>query len=124
MRDAKSGAGFSRRQWLGGTFAIAAAARFAPVRAGGNARWSAYATVRDTDQRLALIDPPPLANGSGGDTLRVDPARRAQKLVGFGGALTEASAYVLDKLPRKRRDDVLQRYYDPKDGIGYTLART
>jgi len=124
MRDAKSGAGVSRREWLGGALALTAAARFAPLRAGGNARWSAFATVRGTEQRLAPIDPPPLANGSGGDTLVVDPARRAQRLVGFGGALTEASAYVLDKLPRNRRNDVLQRYYDAKDGIGYTLART
>jgi glucosylceramidase len=45
-------------------------------------------------------------------------------MIGFGGALTEASAWVLAQLPPERRLEVLRRYYDPTEGIGYTLART
>jgi glucosylceramidase len=45
-------------------------------------------------------------------------------MVGFGGALTESSAWVLAQLPQEQRMEILRRYYDPKEGIGYTLART
>ena len=45
-------------------------------------------------------------------------------MVGFGGALTESAAWVLAQLPADKRLEVIRRYYDPKDGIGYTLART
>ena len=53
-----------------------------------------------------------------------EPAKKFQTMVGFGGALTESSAWVLAQLPAEKRAEVLRRYYDPKGGIGYTLART
>ena len=45
-------------------------------------------------------------------------------VVGFGGALTESSAHVLALLPKEKRAQVLRAYFDPRDGIGYTMART
>jgi glucosylceramidase len=56
--------------------------------------------------------------------LSCDPNQRFQEMVGFGGALTESSAWVLAQLPAAQRMEILRRYYDPKVGIGYTLART
>ena len=56
--------------------------------------------------------------------LSCDPSKRFQQISGFGGALTESSAYVLKQLPEAQRLEVLKRYYDPHEGIGYTLART
>jgi len=53
-----------------------------------------------------------------------DPALKFQAIEGFGGALTESSAWVLGQLPPDRRAEVLRRYYDPRSGLGYTLART
>jgi glucosylceramidase len=52
------------------------------------------------------------------------PSQRFQAMVGFGGALTESSGWVLAKLTPEARAEVLKRYYDPSVGIGYTLART
>jgi glucosylceramidase len=54
----------------------------------------------------------------------VDPARRFQTLTGIGGALTDASAEVWAKLPKEKQQELLKAYYDPVNGIGYTLART
>ncbi len=55
----------------------------------------------------------------------VDPTgRRFQTLLGIGGALTDASAETFARLPAARQEELLTKYYDPKAGIGYTLART
>lgn len=54
----------------------------------------------------------------------VDPAKSFQTLTGIGGALTDASAEVWAKLPKEKQQELLKAYYDPVNGIGYTLART
>jgi glucosylceramidase len=41
---------------------------------------------------------------------------------GFGGAITEASAYVLSLMDETKRNEVLQRYYS-KSGLNYVLGR-
>jgi glucosylceramidase len=54
----------------------------------------------------------------------VDPAKSFQTLTGIGGALTDASAETFAKLPKDKQQELLQAYYNPVKGIGYTLART
>jgi glucosylceramidase len=54
----------------------------------------------------------------------VDPARTFQTLTGIGGALTDASAEVFAALPEAKQKELLDAYYNPTSGIGYTLART
>lgn len=54
----------------------------------------------------------------------VDPTKTFQSIIGIGGALTDASAETYAKLPRNKQQEILRQYYDPKSGIGYTLART
>jgi len=54
----------------------------------------------------------------------VDPSKTFQTFVGIGGALTDASAETFAMLPKEKQKEILQAYYDPKKGIGYTLART
>jgi glucosylceramidase len=54
----------------------------------------------------------------------VDPSRTFQTFLGIGGALTDASAETFAKLPKARQRELLSAYFDVKDGIGYTLART
>jgi len=86
-------------------------------------RWAVTETAKDNAHRLSLIALP----ASGGDLappITLDPAQRFQEIVGFGGALTESSAWVLAQLPAPKRLEILRRYYDPQEGIGYTLART
>src|SRR5262245_60771973 len=54
----------------------------------------------------------------------VDPSKSFQTILGIGGALTDAAAETFFKLPPARQREVLQAYFDPALGIGYTLGRT
>jgi len=54
----------------------------------------------------------------------VDPAKRFQTIRGLGGALTDASAETFAKLPPTKHREILDAYFDPNKGIGYTLGRT
>lgn len=55
--------------------------------------------------------------------ITINTSERYQKILGFGGALTEASAYTLSKLDKDVRKDILNKYYDENSGLGYTFAR-
>lgn len=54
----------------------------------------------------------------------IEPTISFQTFIGIGGALTDASAEVFAKLPKVKQAELLKAYYDKKDGIGYTIART
>jgi glucosylceramidase len=86
--------------------------------------WSLYETARDNGNRLAIVPAPAAAGAARAGAIALDSAQRFQEMIGFGGALTESSAWVLAQLPPERRLEVIRRYYDPVDGIGYTIGRT
>jgi len=54
----------------------------------------------------------------------VDPDKTYQTLLGIGGAITDASAETFAKVPADKQREILEAYFDPRKGIGYTLART
>jgi len=54
----------------------------------------------------------------------LNPNKKFQSFEGIGGAITDASAETFYKLPKQKQDDLIRAYYDNKDGIGYTIART
>ena len=87
-----------------------------------------HTTAIDGNQRLALTSTATLAPGmqppEGDVSVFVDPAKTYQPLLGIGGAITDASAEVFAKLSPKNQERLLRAYYDPTDGIGYSLART
>ncbi len=56
-------------------------------------------------------------------TIALKPEQTFQTISGFGGAFTESSAYLLNKLSKKNRDTILQAYF-AKDGARYSLTRT
>src|SRR5262249_29430703 len=80
-----------------------------------------FETARDNGRRLAPIDVP---TSPAKQTIRLGADRVGPSIIGFGGALTESAAHILAQLPKDKRAQVLRNYFDPKDGIGYTLART
>ena len=53
----------------------------------------------------------------------VDPDFRYQKLIGIGGAITDAAAETLYKLPVAKQNEILEAYYG-KTGIGYNMVRS
>src|SRR5256714_11881980 len=54
----------------------------------------------------------------------VDPSKRAQTILGIGGALTDASAETFAMLPAGKQREFLDAYFDANKGIGYTMGRT
>lgn len=56
-------------------------------------------------------------------TVYVNTKRRFQEVEGFGGAFTEASAVTWQSLSEAHRTQVLQDYFDPVNGHGYSLCR-
>ncbi len=54
----------------------------------------------------------------------VNPDVTFQSFIGIGGAITDASAEVFTGLSDSKKRELLTSYYDIKDGIGYSLART
>ena len=58
-----------------------------------------------------------------GPSVFVDPTRRMQTLLGFGGAFTEAAALTWQQLPTAIGDEFLRACFDPVMGHGYTLCR-
>ncbi len=57
-------------------------------------------------------------------TLILDGTKTFQTIEGFGGALTDAAAETYNKLPEKARREIINAYFNPETGIGYSLCRT
>ena len=98
-----------------------------PVSPAGK-KVTVYTTAENTAFRISLTDTLRLADfGQPFETqpcIFVDPAKTFQTFIGIGGALTDASAETFYKMPKAKQAEILQQYFDPKSGIGYTLART
>lgn len=56
-------------------------------------------------------------------TIQIKPEETFQTITGFGGAFTESSAYLLNKLSEENRDKIIQAYFG-EDGANYSLCRT
>ncbi|WP_345273513.1 glycoside hydrolase family 30 protein [Flaviramulus aquimarinus] len=56
-------------------------------------------------------------------TIQLVPEETLQTITGFGGAFTESSAYLLNKLSKENRKKIIDAYFS-KDGAHYSLTRT
>lgn len=56
-------------------------------------------------------------------TIVIDPSQQFQKITGFGGSFTEASAYLLNRLSKTNRENILKAYFG-EEGASYSLTRT
>ncbi|MEI6888933.1 MAG: glycoside hydrolase family 30 protein [Bacteroidales bacterium] len=87
-----------------------------------------YTTAENTRLRLSITDTLKLTGfGQPLETqpcVFVDPGRTFQTMIGIGGALTDASAETFAKMPKEKQQEILQQYFDPEKGLGYTLVRT
>jgi len=54
----------------------------------------------------------------------ISPDITFQSIMGIGGAITDASAEVLAKLPADKQKELIRAYYDTDNGIGYSIIRT
>lgn len=55
--------------------------------------------------------------------LKLNPEQKLQTITGFGGAFTESSAYLLNKLSKENRKKIIDAYFS-EEGAHYSLTRT
>ena len=55
--------------------------------------------------------------------ITINPKEKRQVITGFGGAFTESSATVLNKLSSEKNDQIINAYFSEK-GAAYSLTRT
>jgi glucosylceramidase len=64
-----------------------------------------------------------MTGAPGAPEVTADPGTEYQTLLGFGGAFTEAAGLTFRKLGKQNREKILKAYFDPEEGIGYSLGR-
>ena len=77
---------------------------------------------------MKLVSREPDVAFSSGDTaglptIAVDDTAVYQEMVGFGAAITDASASLINGLPPERREALLRDLFDADSGIGLSFAR-
>ncbi|MCL6296396.1 glycoside hydrolase family 30 protein [Jejuia spongiicola] len=56
-------------------------------------------------------------------TITLNPEQKLQTITGFGGAFTESSAFLLNKLSKENRKKIIDAYFS-EEGAHYSLTRT
>ena len=56
-------------------------------------------------------------------SIKILPGQTFQTITGFGGSFTESSAYLLNKMSKEKRDQILEAYFGD-NGAKYSLTRT
>jgi glucosylceramidase len=84
-----------------------------------------WITTADGTRRLSALEPGDVRDGATPDavTLTIDAATKHQSIDGFGGAMTETSAWLLSRLPADVRDATLRSLFDPQTGAGLSYVR-
>src|SRR5690348_9742157 len=93
-----------------------------------NASVKVYTTAKNTSLKLSpgediqFTDPGTMVERK--VFVFLDDSHSFQTMLGIGGAITDASAETFARLSPEQQDELVKAYYDQKNGIGYTLART
>ena len=84
-------------------------------------------TARDTDDRLTEKEPVLFGNEDPEcelSIINIYTDVEYQDIEGFGGAFTEAGADTLYRMSPEKRQEILNAYFNPVTGLGYSLCRT
>lgn len=75
--------------------------------------------VRQTAQTKRLAAEPALqwrpASGSTADSVVLDPTRKYQEMLGFGAALTDSSCYVINRMAKPAREQLMREFFHPSE---------
>lgn len=80
-------------------------------------------TAKDTEYRLSEVNHLLKTKYDSLNTIKINPETEYQTIIGFGGAFTESACYNLYRVSKEVREKALKLYFDPVEGIGYTLGR-
>ncbi len=64
----------------------------------------------------------PTENATKTHTITLDKSKKFQKIIGFGGAFTDAAGINFADLPKNMQNNVISDYFS-KNGIEYTIGR-
>ena len=81
--------------------------------------WSTYGTRRFAPESALSWQP---ATGSAADAITLDPSKRFQEILGFGGAFTDASCYMFNSMPAAAREELLHDFFSP-DAMNFSVCR-
>jgi glucosylceramidase len=87
---------------------------------------SVWVTSRDGAKRLAQQPAVAFVSGSGSSTLPtidITDNVRYQQIEGFGGSLTDSSAWILAGLPPDKQSSILTALFDRNTGLGLSYLR-
>src|SRR6185436_5816034 len=112
--------------------ALAACQTAAPydgTQAAAAPRVGVEAWLTTGDQRVLLARQPDVAFGSTSSgtawTITIDPAQAFQEMIGFGAAMTDASAWLIqNKMSAADREKLLQDLFGRDSGVGFSFVRT
>ncbi|MDR6688259.1 O-glycosyl hydrolase [Arthrobacter sp. 1088] len=57
-------------------------------------------------------------------TIKVDENVKYQEITGYGAALTDTSAWLINQLPTDSKNTLMQNLFDPSKGIGLNMVRS
>lgn len=96
-----------------------------------NAKWNSadvYVTAKATNERISKEGPLVFESLGQPDehtpTIILDKDKTFQSIIGFGGALTDASAETFYRLPVGKQSEILTAFFDKEKGNGFSLCRT
>ncbi|KPL60556.1 glycoside hydrolase family 30 protein [Rossellomorea vietnamensis] len=81
-------------------------------------------TAKETGDRFSEKEPVSFSGRRASTHIQLDPEKKFQEMLGFGGAFTEAAAHSLSLISPEKREEIIHRYFDPAEGIGYRFGRT
>jgi len=121
----------SRREFLGitaaGIASVAAADLVPDAFAAPAGRKPSQTKVTITDPSRKFADVADVAwtpaAGAAREAIVVDPAKQFQEVLGFGAAFTDSSCYMFNTLAQDKREELLRRFFDPKEA-GFSVCRT
>lgn len=58
-----------------------------------------------------------------GETIKIDPSKEYQPILGIGISMEESTVYNLSKLSKSKRQEVLRKLFSPEEGAGISLVR-
>jgi O-glycosyl hydrolase len=127
--------GLGRRQFL--ATAVGVAAAWTQVSGNAIAAPQLKQASRDNSVRVWLTDVSADKWVAGQDdvlfeakrtanplTIKIDDSVKYQKIQGFGAAMTDSSAWLIDKLSTAERTKLMKKLFDPSKGIGLSLLRS
>jgi glucosylceramidase len=101
----------------------------------GNGQWvraaaslpqsNLHGIVTSADHKLSNVPAVSFKEVAGvpGQTISIEPEKKFQSMLGFGGAFTDAACYTFNRMPAADRDKLLREFFDPGQ-LNFAVCRT